>query len=61
MNLPNIDPKLWSAFAQTGRVEDYLRYCGVDIYAAGQNTAPPPEERRHDHRRPDPQGVQQHR
>ena len=25
---------LWDAFARTGRVEDYLRYRGVDIYDA---------------------------
>ena len=26
--------ELWDAFARTGRVEDYLRYRGVDIYDA---------------------------
>lgn len=25
---------LWESFKQTGRVADYLRYRGVDIYAA---------------------------
>lgn len=24
--------ELWTAFKKTGRVEDYLRYCGIDIY-----------------------------
>jgi hypothetical protein len=24
--------KLWAAFQKTGKVEDYLRYCGIDIY-----------------------------
>lgn len=29
---------LWQAFCQTGRIEDYLRYRGVDIYAVGRQT-----------------------
>lgn len=26
--------ELWEAFKKTGRIADYLRYRGVDIYAA---------------------------
>jgi hypothetical protein len=26
--------KLWETFKETGRIADYLRYRGVDIYAA---------------------------
>lgn len=36
----------WSAFAKTGRVEDYLRYCGVDIYENGVGAVSPPRPRR---------------
>lgn len=31
---------LWDAFATTGRIEDYLRYRGIDIYN------PPPKEKK---------------
>ncbi len=24
--------KLWATFQKTGKVEDYLRYCGIDVY-----------------------------
>lgn len=36
---------LWDAFAQTGRIEDYLRYRGVDIYSF---TSQPKEKRQHE-------------
>lgn len=29
--------KLWAAFQKSGKVEDYLRYCGIDIYETGSN------------------------
>lgn len=46
--------ELWDAFAKTGRIEDYLRYRGIDIYEAVSREA----KRRHapDDRRPDHQG-----
>ncbi len=49
---------LWDAFAKTGRIEDYLRYRGVDIYQMVDREA----EKRHeaDHRRPDYPGKQQY-
>ena len=31
--------ELWTAFLKTGRVEDYLRYRGVDIYQHMTNQA----------------------
>ena len=48
---------LWDAFASTGRIEDYLRYRGIDIYQL-----PPKEKKDHadDHRRPDHSGKQQY-
>ncbi len=30
--------KLWAKFQKTGKVDDYLRYCGVDIYDSGTNS-----------------------
>ncbi len=57
----------WSAFAKTGRVEDYLRYCGVDIYETGTSAVSPPRPREEkppyasDNRRPDHPGKQQYR
>lgn len=29
--------KLWAAFQKSGKVEDYLRYCGIDRFDAGTN------------------------
>lgn len=56
---------LWEAFAKTGRIEDYLRYCGVDIYQQPNNAIPPPgkEPPPHapDNGRPDHPGKQQYR
>ena len=48
---------MWDAFAKTGRVEDYLRYLGVDVYDIPHKE----DKRHHDNRRPDHQGEQQHR
>ncbi|MDD4413623.1 MAG: hypothetical protein PHR14_03585 [Oscillospiraceae bacterium] len=45
---------MWDAFAKTGRVEDYLRYRGVDIY----NMTGREERHRDDKRRPDNKGKQ---
>lgn len=56
------DARLWDAFLKTGRVEDYLRYRGVDIY---QSTAAPSAKEAPAHagddRRPDHSGKQQYR
>lgn len=30
--------KLWATFEKTGKVQDYLRYCGVDVYGSGENS-----------------------
>lgn len=46
--------KLWATFQKTGKVQDYLRYCGIDMDTAAENTtATPPQEEPHetDHRR----------
>lgn len=56
----------WSAFAKTGRIEDYLRYCGVDIYESGVNAVTPQSSQEapphaSDNRRPDHSGKQQYR
>lgn len=56
--------KLWAVFQKTGKVEDYLRYCGIDIYengtdsVAGSNGETTNES---DHRRTDRAGKQQYR
>ena len=51
---------MWDAFAKTGRIEDYLRYRGVDIYyKAGGREATHRHEA--DDRRPDYPGKQQYR
>lgn len=36
--------KLWATFAKTGKVQDYLRYCGVDVYGNGENSVANAEE-----------------
>lgn len=57
--------KLWAVFQKTGKVEDYLRYCGIDMYSAGTNTvadtATQEEPYERDHRRTDRAGKQQYR
>ena len=60
---------LWTAFKKTGRIEDYLRYCGVDIYQNMSNSLPSQEGgcsaggtvHAADDRRPNHPGKQQHR
>lgn len=56
--------KLWAVFERTGRVEDYLRYCGMDVYdSGGENVVPVTKESPYetDHRRADSAGKQQYR
>lgn len=49
--------KLWATFQKTGKVQDYLRYCGVDVYRTGENSVVEKEkpretdDRRTDHTR----------
>ncbi|MBR2407019.1 MAG: hypothetical protein IKB04_08305 [Clostridia bacterium] len=54
--------KLWATFQKTGKVEDYLRYCGIDVYtntvAEEHNGEPVHED---NHRRTDHSGKQQYR
>lgn len=50
---------MWDAFARTGRVEDYLRYRGLDV-SEMQNMQNREDRHRHDDRRPDHQGEQQY-
>lgn len=51
---------LWDAFAKTGRIEDYLRYRGVDVYNLRNMKNSKEEPQRDDNRRPDNQGEQQY-
>ena len=54
--------KLWATFQKTGKVADYLRYCGIDIYENGTNSVSDREETNEaDHRRTDRAGKQQYR
>ena len=59
--MPDNQP-LWDMFLKTGRVEDYLRYRGVDIYqsSAVSSTEEAPAHAG-DNRRPDYSGKQQYR
>ena len=51
--------KLWAKFTQTGKVTDYLEYCGVDIGNAAVNRVTIQEEPHEtDHRRTDHTGKQ---
>lgn len=54
--------KLWAAFQKTGKVEDYLRYCGIDVYT---NSAADSESEENNHepndRRTDYPRKQQYR
>lgn len=57
---------LWEIFQKTGKVEDYLRYCGVTPFASGSNALTDNtrtgEHRYEDnHRRTDRAGKQQNR
>jgi oligoribonuclease (3'-5' exoribonuclease) len=51
---------LWDAFSKTGRIEDYLRYRGVDVYNLKNVNRGREERERNDNRRPDNQGEQQY-
>ena len=53
---------MWDAFAKTGRIEDYLRYRGVDVYDRQelQGIQTREDRHRHDDRRIDHQGEQQY-
>ena len=55
--------KLWAIFQKTGKVEDYLRYCGIDMYSSGTNAVADTQEDPYecDHRRTDRAGKQQYR
>ena len=54
--------KLWARFTQTGKVTDYLKYCGVDIVDAAARAEEPSEEPHEaDHRSSDYSGKQQYR
>ena len=48
---------MWDAFSRTGKVEDYLRYRGVDAIDAESREG----KRRYDNRRSDHPGKQQYR
>lgn len=55
---------LWEIFQKTGKVEDYLRYCGVASSAADNTVADYRTGVTHheaDHRRTDRAGKQHHR
>lgn len=61
MTMPD-EQQLWNAFIKTGRVEDYLRYRGVDIYqTTGLSSAGEASVHAGDDRRPDHSGKQQYR
>lgn len=55
--------KLWAKFEKTGKVSDYLKYCGVDVGEAAVNAVGQHPEEHHeaDHRRADHPGKQQYR
>lgn len=55
--------KLWAKFTRTGKVSDYLEYCGIDLVGGENAATPPTQEASHetDHRRADHSGKQQHR
>ncbi len=45
--------KLWATFQKTGKVHDYLRYCGIDIPPAGENSVQKEKPHEADDRRVD--------
>ena len=55
--------KLWAKFEKTGKISDYLKYCGVDMGDNALNAVTTESEERHetDHRRADHTGKQQYR
>ncbi len=40
--------KLWATFQKTGKVHDYLRYCGIDVYGTGENSVAEAKETPHE-------------
>lgn len=50
----------WKTFQQTGRIADYLRYRGIDVFS-GPVPNQKEDARESDDRRPDHSGEQQHR
>ena len=54
--------KLWATFQKTGKVEDYLRYCGIDIYTNSvADSATEEDIYEFDNRRTDHSRKQQYR
>ena len=54
--------KLWARFTRTGKVTDYLQYCGVDVVDESARVQEPSEEPHEaDHRSSDHSGKQQYR
>lgn len=52
----------WQAFCKTGRIEDYLRYRGVDIYRSPTASVKKEQSGNGDqNRRSDTEGKQQYR
>jgi hypothetical protein len=51
--------KLWARFTETGRVTDYLKYCGVDVGVNAVQESEEPHEV--DDRCADHSGKQQYR
>ena len=47
--------KLWATFQKTGKVQDYLRYCGIDLPETAENSVAEAKEKPHetDNRRAD--------
>lgn len=53
------DRDMWNSFVKTGRVADYLRYRGVDVFRSCAEKHSPygrGEACKHDNRRPDNKG-----
>lgn len=50
--------KLWAKFTRTGKVSDYLEYCGIDRVNGENAVTPQTQEAPYetDHRRPDHSG-----
>ncbi|MBQ9964266.1 MAG: hypothetical protein IJP14_04015 [Clostridia bacterium] len=45
--------KLWATFQKTGKVQDYLRYCGIDLHETGENSVKKEKPHETDDRRVD--------
>jgi hypothetical protein len=53
--------KLWAKFTKTGKVSDYLKYCGVDMGDAAVNSVAQEDTHETNDRRTDHSGKQQYR